>query len=347
LAERTGLALSTARALARTGGLLADLPHVTASLSAGNLSFDKVRSLAATATPETDRELAEAAATLSVRELSELSRSTNRAASADEAKRSVRFNDSCRTMTAQLPPESYVEVKGVLEGAAKQLTSDGDVSWDQRLADAFMEVIRGSGKGGASGGSPYVVVAHVPLEVLTDERSELCGELEREGLISAEVVRRLACDATLVVAADDDAGHTMYEGRQRRYPSASQRREITRRDRHCRFPGCANATFVHPHHIRRWKPDRGPTDLDNLALLCDHHHHLVHSKAWTMSGNANDELSFLGPSGRVMTSRPSPLWTRASGATRDASGRATAPTTGRAPRIGPAGRDRSPRPKAP
>ena len=28
-----------------------------------------------------------------------------------------------------------------------------------------------------------------------------------------------------------------------------------------------------------------------------------------MSGNANDELTFVGPSGRVMTSRPSPLWT--------------------------------------
>ena len=29
-----------------------------------------------------------------------------------------------------------------------------------------------------------------------------------------------------------------------------------------------------------------------------------------MSGNANTELTFFGPSGRVMTSRPSPLWTR-------------------------------------
>ncbi len=27
-----------------------------------------------------------------------------------------------------------------------------------------------------------------------------------------------------------------------------------------------------------------------------------------MTGNANEELSFTGPTGRVMTSRPSPLW---------------------------------------
>jgi hypothetical protein len=41
-----------------------------------------------------------------------------------------------------------------------------------------------------------------------------------------------------------------------------------------------------------------------------HHHHVVHSDGWTMSGNANEELTFVGPSGRVMSSRQSPLWTR-------------------------------------
>jgi hypothetical protein len=120
----------------------------------------------------------------------------------------------------------------------------------------------------------------------------------------------LACDATLVVALDDDVGHTMYEGRARRDPTHAQRRELWRRDRHCRFPGCANAIFVNPHHIRWWKRDRGRTDLDNLALLCEHHHHLVHSKTWQLSGNGNGALSFVAPNGRVMISRPSPLWTR-------------------------------------
>ena len=67
------------------------------------------------------------------------------------------------------------------------------------------------------------------------------------------------------------------------------------------------------HHIKEWKPDQGPTNLDNLALLCIHHHGLVHSKQWTMSGNANDVLTFIGPGGRTMTSRPSPLWTAVRG----------------------------------
>jgi hypothetical protein len=101
----------------------------------------------------------------------------------------------------------------------------------------------------------------------------------------------------------------MYEGRARRDPTPTQRRELWRRDRHCRFPGCTNATFVNPHHIAPWKPG-GRTDVDNLTLLCEHHHHRIHSKEWTMTGDANDELRFVGPSGRIMTSRPSPLWTR-------------------------------------
>jgi hypothetical protein len=170
-------------------------------------------------------------------------------------------------------------------------------------------VIRSSAPGSSS---PYVVVVHTPLAALVDEAGEttdLAGELERDGLIDGHTVRQIACDATIAIGVDDDVGHTMYEGRARRFPSDAQRREVMRRDRQCRFPSCTNVTFTNVHHIVAWKPG-GRTDLDNLALLCLHHHHLVHTKGWTMTGDANAELTFLGPSGRVMASRPSPLWTR-------------------------------------
>jgi hypothetical protein len=74
-------------------------------------------------------------------------------------------------------------------------------------------------------------------------------------------------------------------------------------------------TFTNVHHVVAWKPG-GRTDLPNLALMCEHHHGVVHRKGWTMSGNANEELTVVGPSGRVMTSRPSPLWTRVSAGSR-------------------------------
>jgi hypothetical protein len=315
MVERLGVSTPTARALAHVGERLYDLPHLADALSAGDLSFDKVRAVVDVATPESDGEFRDRAMEHSVRELAQLARSrreaTTETARADYEARSLRFNESFRTVTAQLPAEAFAEVRGTLEAQARAIPSDGETPWDRRLCDAFVGIVRSSHS--TSHGAPaFTVVAHVPLDVLLDENSQLPGELERDGLISADTVRRVACDATVVLAIDDNLGHTMYEGRQHRYPTATQRRELMRRDRHCRFPGCANAIFVNPHHIRRWKPDRGTTDLPNLALLCEHHHHLVHSKQWSVSGNANEELTFVGPTGRTMSSRPSPRWTTVS-----------------------------------
>ncbi len=312
MVERLGLSVATARAFARVGERLLDLPHLASGLSTGALSFDKVRAVAGTATPETDRELRDRAEECSVVELAQLARRQKAAPSAPTRDtRSLRFNDTFQTVTAQLPAESYAEVRTTLEADAKRFPSDGETPWDQRLCDAFLGLVR-SATTPRNADSRYTVVVHAPLEVVLDDESELPGELEGHGLISADTVRRVACDATVILAVDDDVGHTMYEGREHRYPTQAQRREVMRRDRHCRFPGCTNVTFVNPHHIKWWKPHQGTTDLPNLALLCEHHHHLVHSQAWTMSGDANEELTFVGPSGRIMTSRPSPLWTSSS-----------------------------------
>ncbi len=325
VSERFGVSLATARSLSHLGEVAWDLPHLVGALCEGEVSLDKVRALAEVATPESDRHLCERARELSVRELVEVAATSARSggsgapralSSAEQhERRFVRCNDTFRTVTAQLPAESYAQTRACLEARAREIPSDGETRWDQRLCDGFMGLI-GSAAPGSSGSatpaSPHVVVVHVPLDALVDdavEPSALAGELERDGLIDVTTVQRIACDATVVIAVDDDVGHTMYEGRARRSPSDAQRREVMRRDRHCRFPGCANVTFANVHHVVAWKPG-GRSDLENLALLCVHHHHLVHSKGWTMSGDANAELRIVGPTGRVMVSRPSPLWTR-------------------------------------
>jgi hypothetical protein len=317
-AKRFGVSIPTARALTHVGEKAWDMPHLVGSMCAGDLSFDKVRAVADVATPETDQELRDQATEHSVRELADIARSKAQpkppSGRSEHDRRFLRFNEAFRTMTVQMPAESFAETRTCLEARAKKIHSDGETKWDQRLCDAFLELIRSCAPGGAARGttaSPYFVVVHTPLAALVDEggeETELAGELERNGLISVETVQRIACDATIVIGVDDDVGHTMYEGRARRFPTDAQRREVMRRDRHCRFPGCTNVTFTNIHHVVPWKPD-GKTDLDNIALVCLHHHHLVHSKAWTMSGNANEELTFVGPKGRVMTSRPSPRWT--------------------------------------
>jgi Domain of unknown function (DUF222)/HNH endonuclease len=324
IVERCGVSVPTARAWSHVAGRLFDLPQLAGALCAGEISFDKVRAVVDVATPETDHALVETAVDCSVRQLAELARSTRgtgaERARSDEGRRSLRFNDTFRTLSVQLPPESYAEAKRALEVRARRMPSDGETPWDQRLCDGFMELLRSGGTGGPSRPSPFFVVAHVPLEALVEGDSTLSGELEEGGLISTETVRRIACDATVAIAVDDDVGHTMYEGRARRLPSDAQRREVRRRDRHCRFPGCTNVTFTNAHHIKPWKPD-GRTDLDNLALLCEYHHRRMHTKEWVMSGDANGELTFVGPTGRVMTSRPSPTWTAVTGRLQMSGGR--------------------------
>jgi hypothetical protein len=321
LVERFGISTATARSLTRVAKKAWDMPNLVGSLCAGDLSLDKVKAVTDVATPETDRELRDQAREYSVRDLTEIAHTTAAQtappSSSESAhdQRYLRFNDRCRTLTAKLPSDSYAEIKACLEARAHQVPTDGETPWDQRCSDAFTEIIRSpsGADAGIPAADPFFVVAHVQLGTLVESSGQstaLAAELDHAGLIDSETIRRIACDATVAIAVDDDVGHTMYEGRARRFPTQAQRREILRRDRHCRFPDCTNVTFANVHHIVPWEAG-GPTDIGNLVLQCLHHHHLVHSNGWIMKGNANKELTIVGPSGRVMTSRPSPLWSRA------------------------------------
>jgi hypothetical protein len=276
------------------------------------------------------------------------SRGTNDAqASSRHEFRYLRFNDARRMITAQLSEDAYAEVRGAVSERARLFPSDGETRYDQRRADALLHICReamaghgggggrdervkgqdGGGSEGSEGsedesadgqggggmarppgqGARFFVVAHTDLSFLRGASGG--AEVERLGLLSREAIRRISCDASVTLALDDAFGHTMFEGRSRRFASAAQRREVQRRDRRCRFPGCANNIFTDVHHVVHWA-DQGPTDLPNLVTLCDHHHHRVHEGKWSVTGNANGILRFVGPSGRAMTSRPSPLWTR-------------------------------------
>jgi hypothetical protein len=65
-------------------------------------------------------------------------------------------------------------------------------------------------------------------------------------------------------------------GRAQRVVSPAQRRALDARDDGCVFAGCeAPNWWCEAHHVLEWVFD-GPTDLDNLGLLCERHHTKVH-----------------------------------------------------------------------
>lgn len=85
--------------------------------------------------------------------------------------------------------------------------------------------------------------------------------------------------------------------RTRRLPPAI-RRALTLRDLGCRFPGCCETRFVDAHHIHHWC-DGGETSLDNLVLLCRHHHGLLHREGFEIvKGTAGVE--FVRPDGHKL-----------------------------------------------
>ena len=61
-----------------------------------------------------------------------------------------------------------------------------------------------------------------------------------------------------------------------RLPSPAQRRALAARDRGCTFPGCDRPPgWTSAHHLVHWIHG-GATDIANMALLCNFHHHRVH-----------------------------------------------------------------------
>ncbi len=105
---------------------------------------------------------------------------------------------------------------------------------------------------------------HAPLELLVGCSDEAVAEIAGVGPVSAEVVRRLACDAKVDLAVEDPEGTILDQGRARRDPTPVQRVEIDRRDKGCRFPGCSYTEFTNVHHIQHWV-DGGPDEPGQLG----------------------------------------------------------------------------------
>ncbi|MFP3902486.1 MAG: HNH endonuclease, partial [Acidimicrobiia bacterium] len=132
------------------------------------------------------------------------------------------------------------------------------------------------------------VVLHVDAAAFAPGNQVARSHLEHGPPVATPTAERLACDATirpLVHRASDNAVDLAL-GRTQRPANRAQRRALRTRDGNgCAFPGCAATRHLHAHHVVPWTRD-GATDLDNLVLLCRHHHRLHHEGGYhiTMTG---------------------------------------------------------------
>ncbi|MCG6987319.1 MAG: HNH endonuclease [Gemmatimonadetes bacterium] len=109
------------------------------------------------------------------------------------------------------------------------------------------------------------------------------SELEDGVRVSAETSRRLACDASMVEVRHRADGKILDIGRRTRTIPPAIRRALEIRDRGCVFPGCG-LRFTDAHHVVHWA-DGGATKLENLALVCRHHHRLLHEEGYRLELN--------------------------------------------------------------
>ena len=84
-------------------------------------------------------------------------------------------------------------------------------------------------------------------------------------------------------------------GRATRTISPGLRRALATRDGGCAAPGCDRPPpWADAHHLDHWA-DGGTTDLDNLVLLCRHHHLAVHEGGWQLGRDPGSGQVILAP----------------------------------------------------
>jgi hypothetical protein len=342
LTQHCRLGAAQARTLVTVAEKMEELPRLSDALSEGRLTLDVLAPLAAVATPETDGELAEASAHWTVRQAKELASAARGATDTQAARtfvgRRVRFDDARCSLWVQLTKDAYAVVKSTLVARAtrhdRPSSADADYEpFERRLADALVEMCTergrsdggtrgggpsGGGNGGIDGrpvfgGAPTTIIVHADVSLFTELGPEHGGggsaSIEGLGSISAEIVRRLSCDAKHTISLEAPDGTILDQFPWRRSPTPAQRIEIARRDSGCRFPGCGYNLITNVHHMRHWIKG-GPTVLSNLVTLCAAHHSRMHELGWKMSGDADELVTFTSPHGRQCTSSPSPVWRR-------------------------------------
>ena len=329
---RCGIGMNAAREKVRVAHALKTLPLISASFARGELSFSKVRAVTRIAAPDNEKELLELARYATAAQVEKLTRAyrgvernaeRERAAKQHDGRELNYYHDDDGSLVirARLPAEEGAIVLQALYVAmdackaeenretepedVTAVTSEPSDRFAQRRADALTTLAETTLRHGPkplSAAERYQVVVHVTAETLARDEIGRC-ELDNGQALALDTVRRIACDSSLLHITEDSTGNPLDIGRKTRAVPPAMQRALRSRDGGCRFPGCNHHRFVDAHHIRHWA-DGGGTSVDNLVLLCRHHHRLVHEDGFGVERTAAGRIRFSRPDGRVVEEHP-------------------------------------------
>src|SRR5256885_2278429 len=219
-----------------------------------------------------------------------------RRAEQDRAFTLTDHGDGRYRLTGWLPAPAAAAVNAALDPLCKPNPLDPSTA-TQRRADALADICRFTlnyGKLPDNGGDRPQVVVTLNYDLL--RQPPAAPTLDAGPSLSAPEARLAACDAGIIPAVLGGKGQVLDMGRERRTFTGALRRALVLRDGGCTFPSCDRPDrWTDGHHIVHWG-DGGETSLINTALLCGHHHRVIHRGEWEIRINPADGLpEFLPP----------------------------------------------------
>ncbi len=135
------------------------------------------------------------------------------------------------------------------------------------------------------------------LRELCEAEARIKQRLEGAGPISPETAERLACDARRLTIQPRE--RDLVHSRIGRCASYAQQRALHDRSAHCQYPGRSAPRELEAHHLIPVQHG-GKTELENLILLCPHHHKHLHDHHIRTSGSP-DQPVFQDQARRAIT----------------------------------------------
>ncbi len=285
VAWKTGMSERNAEVMVAVAQRLDDFPRCAENMREGKLSLDQVGVIAERAADGSDAHYAELALSATVSQLRTAINFVPRPQPKGKPEPTPQItrteHGEHTTYRITLPRLEAATLDAALKSRHDALIADhpGDQTPFPTQTDAFMSLVEAGWDTDVAArphGQHTTVIVHVEVDQP--------AALHLGPILTDHQRRELLCDATCEVWFQRD-GRPIGAGRSTRTISRRLRRALEHRDRHCAVPGCAATRGLHAHHIIHWE-DGGPTDLDNLVLLCPYHHRMHHRGEITITGPA-------------------------------------------------------------
>ena len=329
LSWHCGLDMRAARERVRVARALETLPVIADAFGAGALSYSKVRALTRVATPANEHALVMIAEHATAVQVEKTVRAYRGVLSQNDERKEANRRHAARYLRCEWTDDGSLEgrfkmtpeigavflkaielMRGLIpaepvdeNGPAGPPTDHAATNIDAlaMIVESFME----HGASTRNGGDRYQIVINADANVLSGDDPSGPGICELDGgpALAPETVRRLACDASIVIIGADGERRVIQDGAKAPAIPAATRRAIRRRDKGCRFPGCSARAFTNIHHLTH-RAKGGSNDHHNLLELCRHHHRLVHEGGWNIETDQHGHVLATRPNGDALREPP-------------------------------------------